>query len=66
MMGHRLFRSDLHYRLKELANLTERAVIRSQGAGLWAPLAEIRPNSGEASDSGTLEQVERDHATHAA
>jgi DNA-binding NtrC family response regulator len=47
--------------VRELENFIERAVILTQGSSLRAPLAEIRPEVGEAAGDSTLEFVERAH-----
>jgi formate hydrogenlyase transcriptional activator len=47
--------------VRELENFIERAVILTQGSSLRAPLAELRPEAGEAAGDSTLEFVERAH-----
>ncbi len=47
--------------VRELENFIERSVILSKGPSLRAPLAEIRPNTGDAAGGSTLEHVEREH-----
>jgi transcriptional regulator with GAF, ATPase, and Fis domain len=47
--------------VRELENFIERAVILSRGPNLRAPLAELRTEAAETSDSNTLEHVEREH-----
>jgi transcriptional regulator of acetoin/glycerol metabolism len=47
--------------VRELENFIERSVILSNGRSLRAPLAEIRPVATLTANSGTLEQVEREH-----
>ena len=47
--------------VRELENFIERSVILSGGGDLQAPLDEIHADAEPAADSGTLEQVEREH-----
>jgi formate hydrogenlyase transcriptional activator len=47
--------------VRELENFIERAVILTQGSGLRAPLAELRPDAAAAPGDSTLEFVERAH-----
>ena len=47
--------------VRELENFIERSVILSSGSSLRAPIDEIRPEAMEGADSGTLEEVEREH-----
>src|SRR6202162_5108748 len=47
--------------VRELENFIERAVILSRGPSLRAPLGEMKQDATEATGSGTLEEVEREH-----
>lgn len=53
--------------VRELQNFIERAVILSPGPSLRAPLAELKQDAMQASQSklGTLEQIEREHVLRA-
>jgi formate hydrogenlyase transcriptional activator len=51
--------------VRELANFMERSVILSEGSVLNVPLAELMVQIGSASDSGSLENLEREHILRA-